>query len=102
MRPKPAFWIRLPPDVVDAESLSTFLREYAAACAASSEPVAAQLLSTASRIDACAPRDAECLRAVGAWADRQRAETTAPGEWRVWESLAHATDRIADHLEASP
>lgn len=106
-RPKPRLWIPLPIDVVDARSLASYLRKYAAERAGptpidvSDKPPMRMLLAAAAMLDKCEAQGVRCVRAVVAECDaRAVAEDLGPwGPRLYWESVAHAVERIADHLD---
>ena len=101
MRAKPGLWLPLPTEVTDARSLAAHLRAFAAAGGEgrADESPGRELLAAAALLDACAPGDAACLRAVVAALDARAAACAGDGaadERRYWESIAHAVERVAD------
>lgn len=103
MRPKPGLWLRLPQHIVDASTLAVYLRSYAALCTGTLRDVPQrQLLTAAAALDGCVPGDAEALRRVVEVLDQRvlwSADDPVLSDRRVWESIAHAVDRVADHVE---
>lgn len=102
MRPVPRVWLRLPPNVTDGATLAAQLRAVAADIGDPTRWPSAHLAQVASWLDACRAWDAGCLRSVVDRCDeRMRADDakSGSGEHLYWETLAHAVDRIADHLE---
>lgn len=104
-RPRPAWWFRLPLDVVDAPTLATHMRQCASrAPDAVGDPACLALLAAADLLDGCASSDVACLRAVVAELDALAADASTmrvPVDRRYWESLAHAVERVAESLETS-
>jgi len=105
VRPRPGIWLRLPHTVVDAATLADHLRAYAATCAGEeSDPPRPQILTAAAMLDGVGPEDVAALRRVVEvldWHACVAPDTPVLSERRTWESVAHAVDRIADHVEST-
>ncbi len=103
VRPRPGLWLPLPRHVADAATLAAHLRAYAETCAGTQRDIPQrQLLTTAAALDGCSPGDAAAMRRVVETLDWYA--TVAPAgpvlpERRIWESIAHAVVRIAEHVE---
>lgn len=103
VRPRPGLWLPLPHHVVDAATLAAHVRAYAATCAGAEGAIPQrQLLTAAAALDGCSPGDAAAMRRVVETLDWYA--TVAPAgpvlaERRIWESIGHAVDLIADHVD---
>lgn len=103
MRSRPSLRLPLPHHVVDAATLAAHLMGYAETCAGTERDIPQrQLLTAATALDGYSPGDAAAMRRVVETLDWY-AIVAPPGpvlpERRIWESIAHAVDRIADHVD---
>lgn len=104
VRPKPALWLPLPPEVRDTTSLASFLRAFAGRSVGGQREMPARaLLEAAALLDTVPPTDGARLEAVLATLDEEARRATADGtaDGRYWEAVAHAVARLTEEFEAN-